>query len=125
MAEWSNPPLDPVFTILLDRIVALLTPLGTRYQHNSRRGDYWVSEDDTWPKMVEVEFLNLDLLRLPVIKLLQVLLAEYPDWSIAVRVEGIDETGKGRGMGLIVQSDRIGDELQREYLPAIFQDMRF
>lgn len=125
MAEWHNPPLDPIFMVLLDRIVALLGPLGIRYQHDSPQGDYWISEDDTWPEMVEIEFLNLDLLRLPIIKSLQALLADYPEWAIAVRVEGADEKGKRRGMGLIVEFNRIGDELQREYLPAIFKDMRF
>lgn len=125
MAEWHNPPINPIFATLLNRIAVSLKPLGVRYQLNSRQGDYWISEDDTWPEMVEIELMNLDLLRLPVIKALQALLIDYPDWTIAVRVEGVDETGKKRGMGLVVLSDRISDELQRQYLPAIFRDMSF
>jgi hypothetical protein len=125
MAEWHNPPLDPTFTVLLNRIAALLEPLGVRYHLDNPQGDYWISEDDTWPEMIEIEFLNLDLLRSPIIKSLQALLVDFPDWAIAVRVEGIDETGKRRGMGLIVEFNRIGDELQRDYLPAIFKELRF
>lgn len=125
IANWTDPPAHPVRVILYERLVKLLGPLGIQIEDNSDRGDFWVCEDELFPDLQEVEFLNLDLLRPPVITALQALLADHPDWVISVRVEGIDEAGKRRGMGLFIQSDQIIDDLKREYLPIVFRDMTF
>jgi len=75
--------------------------------------------------MVRVELQNLHLLRPDVIRSLQLLLVDRPDWVIPVRVEGISPGGKRVGMGLFVCSGKIVDDLQRALLPTSFRHMRF
>lgn len=125
MGEWEQVPDDPIWTMLRDRVVALMDRFGTRYHYPENRGDYYLLDEDTGQNMVKIELVNNDLLRPDIVKSLQALLSGYPDWVIAVQVDGVDAAGTRRGMGVLIAEDRIFDDLKREYLPANFQDMRF
>jgi hypothetical protein len=114
---------DPIWTLLRNRVVQLFSPLGVRYEHG--HGDWYILDEDTGQHMVKIELVNNDLLRPPLVASLHALLTGYPDWAIALQIDVTDEAGTRRGMGLWIQEDKVYDELQREYLPAIFQDMRF
>ena len=58
-------------------------------------------------------------------KLLQRQLSDYPRWEIRVGVDTVKFDRKWPGMGLIVYSDQILDELQRNYLPPEFRNLRY
>lgn len=125
MGNWEVQTDDPIWTLLRDRVVALMGRLGTRHQSPDYKGDYYLLDEDTGQQMVKIELVNNDLLRPDIVKSLQALLSGYPDWVIAVQVDGVDAAGTRRGMGVLIAEDRIFDDLKREYLPANFQDMRF
>jgi hypothetical protein len=123
MGDWEPLPDDPIWTLLRDRVVAYLSELGPRYEHYE--GDWYLLDEDTGQQMVKIELVNNDLLRPDIVKSLQALLKGYPDWAIALQVDGVDADGQRRGMGLWIEEDKVSDELLREYLPQIFREMRF
>lgn len=88
-------------------------------------GDYWLVDDDWGQFRHQLEFQNLELFRLDVIRSLQALLIDFPDWSISVRVDVPGTEASWPGMGLIIFNDRIVDELQRDYLPERFRQINY
>lgn len=109
--EWQ--PLHDMITETLDRF-GRKDPVG--------KGDYWLL-DENWGWFVQqLEFQNLNLFRPEIVKCLQGLLAEFPDWEITIRVSVPAMEGKWPGMGLVVSCDKIVDELQRQYLPEEFRN---
>lgn len=70
-------------------------------------------------------FKNLALFKPHIIKALQGLLAPYPDWRIEIGVAVPEKHGIWPGMGLIVYSDEIVDQLQRDFLPSEFRNLVF
>ena len=111
-AEWR---------VLHDGITETLNRFGTK--NAVRKGDYWLLDDNwgTWRQEVEVQ--NLSLLKPPIIKLLQGLLAGYPDWEIMFRVDVLGKENVWPPMGLIIHDDEIIDDLQREFLPEEFRSI--
>ena len=89
------------------------------------RGDYWLVDDNLglWRQKVEVQ--NLKLLDPSIIKQLQGLLAEYPDWEITVRVDIVGREDTLPPMGLLIASDELIDDLQREHLPPEFRNIAY
>jgi hypothetical protein len=49
----------------------------------------------------------------------------YPDWYITIRVAVPGKEKIWPGMGLIIYSDEVIDELRRDFLPAEFRDVFF
>jgi hypothetical protein len=125
MGDVEILPKDPTWIMLRDRVVALMGSLGSQYQYPDFYGDWYLLDEDTGQQMVKIELVNNDLLRPSVVKSLQSILTGCPEWVIALQVDGTDETGKQRGMGLWIREDKVYDQLQREYLPAVFHDMHF
>lgn len=105
---------------LYDLITQTLAPLGK--DDALAGGDYWLLEDNLGWFRHQLEFQNLDLFRPAVVKSLQALLADFPDWEITIRVASPEVDKNAPGMGLVVSCDKIDDELQRQYLPAEFRD---
>lgn len=123
MEHGRNPPPNPVWHALYDAVVDILERAGRRYE--AGQGDWYLLEEDTGQEMQQIELVNLDLLRPDLIRSLQELLVRHPDWVISVRVEGTGKGGQRIGMGLMICSDRIIDELRRDLLPERFRSMRF
>jgi hypothetical protein len=89
------------------------------------KGDYWLV-DDNWGRLSQqLEFQNLELFKPHIVRALQDLLAPYPDWYIAIGVAVPGKEDIWPGMGLIVYSDEVVDELRRDFLPAEFRDVVF
>ena len=121
MTTQSSALEDPEWRALHDRIVEALSPFGRLDAFLN--GDYWLLDDDLGRRQQELEVQNLALLQPHIIKLLQALLASYPEWRITVSVVII---GSGwPGMGVIIYPDEIVDELQRQYFPAEFQGIKY
>jgi hypothetical protein len=82
--------------------------------------------DDNWGRLSQqLEFQNLELFKPHIIKALQDLLVDYPDWYITIRIAVPEKEGIWPGMGLIIYSDEVVDELRRDFLPAEFRDVVF
>ena len=73
----------------------------------------------------EIYVNNLTLLKPPVIKSLQRVLADFPGWEImvAVSVRGAGEAWPE--MGLTIRAHEIVDGLQRQYFPKEFQNIEY
>ncbi len=89
------------------------------------KGDYWLLDENWSWHCHQLEFQNLNLFRPEIVKALQGLLADFPDWEIAIRVDVPAMDGKWPGMGLIISTDKIVDELQRRYLPEEFHNYTY
>jgi hypothetical protein len=111
-AEWR---------VLHDRITETLGRFGKKDAFG--KGDYWLLDDNwgTWRQ--EIEAQNLNLLQPHIVKLLQALLADYPDWEITVRVDVLGKENVWPGMGLVIHDDGIIDDLRREFLPEEFRNI--
>src|SRR5437879_6094530 len=111
-AEWR---------VLHDRITETLGRFGKKDAFG--KGDYWLLDDNwgTWRQ--EIEAQNLNLLQPHIVKLLQALLADYPDWEITVRVDVLGKENVWPGMGLVIHDDGIIDDLRREFLPEEFHNI--
>lgn len=106
---------------LYERIRFVLQQFGEENPHG--HGDYWVLDDNWGIHQHKVEIHKLQMLQPVIIKTLQNVLIEYPDWDIMI---GMDIPGKGElwpAMGLIIRDNEIIDGLKRQYLPREFQGL--
>jgi hypothetical protein len=84
--------------------------------------DYWLVDEDWGWDVLQVE-LPLSLAWPSIAKKLQLVLPRYPDWRITIRLA---ERPQGwPGMGIVISSDKIIDDLKREYFPIEFRHMNF
>jgi hypothetical protein len=87
--------------------------------------DCWVHDDNWGSKQQKIYIRNLGLLKPTIIKSLQLMLKEFPDWEIRVAVA---VPGAGRAwpdMGLTIRAHEIIDGLQRQYFPPEYRDIRY
>jgi hypothetical protein len=113
-AEWQ---------ILHDRVAEVLERHGKIDAFG--KGDYWLVDENLglWRQKVEVQ--NLNLLKPSIVKQLQDLLADYPDWEITVRVDIVGQEDTLPPMGLLIASDELFDDLQRDFLPPEFRNFTY
>jgi hypothetical protein len=112
-----------VWEILYDRIRKLLQQFGT--ENFRRTADFWVHDDNWGTLQHKIYIRNLNLLRPPVVKLLQRLLSEFPDWEIMVAVSVPGDGEAWPDMGLTIRAHEIVDGLQRQYFPKEFQGLKY
>lgn len=122
MADYTSRQ-ETEWRLLHDRITATLNRFGRKDAF--RNGDYWLVDDNWGWERHQVEIQNLDLLVPDVVKSLQSLLSDFPDWDVSVRVDVPGEGDSWPGMGLIIYRDEILDELRREFLPEKFRDLAY
>ena len=86
-------------------------------------GDYLIVDDNYGWRRQTVEVHNLKMLNAEVIKSLQALLTNFPNWEI---VMAVDIPGKEHWppMGFMIRSREIIDDLQRKYLPEQFRFLK-
>jgi hypothetical protein len=113
-AEWQ---------ILQDRITATLDQFGKKDAFG--KGDYWLVDENWGWRDQQLAVQNLDFLRPKVVKALQELLQNLPHWQITMGVDGRGEGRNWPNMGLIIYDDEIIDELQREYLPEPYRNLKY
>lgn len=108
---------------LYDKILSTLGRFGRDDPFG--KGDYYLLDENWGWHVHQLEVQNLALFQPTCIYALQELLAEYPDWEIAVRVVTPETVDTWPVMGVVIAGDEIIDELQREYLPAEFRDLKY
>lgn len=123
MSYYTKADQERDWQILHDEITRVLDRFGRKNAIGD--GDYWLVDDNWGPRRHKLEFQNLDLFRVDILRQLQAVLADYPDWCITIRADAPGKDTIEPGMGLIVYSDEIVDELQREFLPERFRDTIF
>ena len=113
-----------IFEQVYKKVVELLRRFG---KHDSllRLGDYSIYDGYWGHPQVKVSVANLALLHPRVVKSMQQILTDFPDWEfvVAVTVRGPGETWPD--MGLIVRAHEIVDGLQRQYFPKEFQSFEY
>lgn len=89
------------------------------------REDYWILDDNWGRQRHEIEIRNLNLLQPHIIKSLQSLVSDYPEWEISIGVDVVEKYKGWPEMGVIVRHDEIVDGLQRQYLPQELQTIAY
>lgn len=88
-------------------------------------GDYLLVDDNWGNHQQKIEVQNLSLIKPLIVKLLQKILAPYPDWEIVVAIDVPKHEADWPAMGLIIRHHEIIDGLQRQYFPAEFQGLQY
>jgi len=88
------------------------------------KGDYWVLDDNYGFRSNKVCINRLSFLQPMVVRSLQDLLKDVPDWEIVV---AIDVPGQEAWppMGFRIRAAEIVDDLKRQYFPSEFQRVQF
>ena len=89
------------------------------------KGDYLLVDDNWGNHQQKIEVQNLSLIKPQIIKLLQQILAPYPDWEIVVAIDVPKHEADWPAMGLIIRNDEIIDGLQRQYFPTELQNIQY
>jgi hypothetical protein len=121
MREHSEERLAKEWGELYARIKAVLQ----RYGQDSIDGaDYYVVGEILESYVHQVEMHKPNMLRPEVIKALQGVLTEYPDWEIEISVSiPNSKISIDPGEGLTLRDDAIIDGLDRKLLPKEFRDL--
>ena len=111
------------WTILYDQIKALLRNYGV--EDHFGKDDYLIVDDNLGYKWHTIEIHRLHMLRCNVVKALQALLRQFPDWELIVAVDIPGTEGVWPPMGLTIRSNEIIDGLQRRFFPKEFQNIQY
>ena len=123
MSYYTKADQERDWQILHDDITRVLDPFGRKDAFG--KCDYWLVDDNYGPRRHRLEIQNLDLFQIDILRQLQTVLAAYPDWCITIQVDVPGKEKLWPGMGVIVYSDEIVDELQRDFLPERFSNTIF
>jgi hypothetical protein len=104
-------------------IVALLSEYGI--EDHLGHGDYLVVDDNYGWRRNTIEIHRLNMLDPVIVKSLQSLLNDVPDWEIVIAVDIPGTEAFWPRMGLTLRSGEIVDDLQRQYFPKEFQIWRY
>lgn len=87
--------------------------------------DYYLVQDNWGGPLHQLEVHGLHMLQPAIIKSLQGVLRDFPEWEIVVRVDvpGTEETWPG--MGLTIYPDSICDALKREFFPVEYRNLAY
>jgi hypothetical protein len=106
---------------LYDKIVETMRQFGSEDYRG--RADHLIVDDNYGWRRHTIEVHKLPMLQLAVIKSLQSLLREVPDWAIVVAVDIPGTEGKWPRMGVTIRQHEIIDGLVRNYLPEPYRTM--
>jgi len=123
MAQAEDAIQESEWVQLHDLISKALDQFGKK--NAFREGDYWLLDDNWGWRRHQLEVQKVELLRPHVIKALQALLVDFPNWDMTVRVDVPGKEKVWPGMGVVIYPNEIVDELQREFLPSEFKNIRY
>jgi hypothetical protein len=86
--------------------------------------DYYFVQDNWGGLLHQIEVHSLHMLQPAVIKSLQNVLRDFPEWEIVVRVD-VPGMETWPDMGLTVYADSICDALKREHFPAEYRNLAY
>lgn len=123
MIELDEDERDTEWGQLYERLCLTLAKFGTE---DSTDGDFWVVDESNDLTQHKVYFNRLHMLEPRIVKAVQDLLSEFPDWEVFIAIS-IDEY-EGQDwpeMGLIIRQHEIVDGLQRQYFPTEYQHIQY
>lgn len=112
------------FEILYQGAETLMAEYGRPYS-SSGPGDFSIWGDYWGYPQVKISVHELALLHPRIVKRLQELLADFPEWEFVVTVAVRGHYDDWPDMGLYVRRDEIIDTLQRQYFPSEFQGLAY
>jgi hypothetical protein len=119
----KNDKQEKEWVLIYRDIKRMLEPYGKEDAFG--KGDYLLVDDNWGNHQQKLEVQNLNLIRPRIVELLQSILAPYPDWEIVIGIDAPERKAGWPPMGLTVRSHEIIDGLQRQYLPAEFQTLKY
>lgn len=123
MREHTEERLSSEWNELYGRIKDVLLQYG---QDDIDGGDYFVVDEIFSSYVHQIEMHKLHMLRPEIIKSLQGLLKDYPDWEIEISIYiPQDDINVDPGEGLTLRDDEIVDALDRELLPEEYRDLKY
>jgi hypothetical protein len=87
------------------------------------KGDYLIVDDNDRWFCQKLEVQNLKIFRVEVIKTLQGLLEDFPNWTIILAVDVLGQE-HWPSMGVTIRAHEIIDGLLRNYLPEEFRFLK-
>jgi hypothetical protein len=112
---------DKEWNALYQGITHLLTRWGIEDYRG--RADYLIVDDNYGYRHQSIEIHNLKMLKVEIVKELQSLLKDYPNWTIVMSVD-IPGQEHWPPMGVTIRNHEIIDGLQRKYLPEQFRFLK-
>lgn len=123
--ELSRDEFFRIWSELRDRTIVYLESFGNSFGPFTDT-DFWVVDDDLDLYLLQVEVGVLELLRPDVIHGLRDILADYPEFGMAIRVNFHGKGGETwPAMGITIYRGEIVDGLKRDYLPAEFRSLSY
>ena len=89
------------------------------------RGDFWVVDDNYGWRRHTVYIFNLALFTPSMVNAARKLLQGHPNWEIIFLVDVVGKEKEWPPMGVTIRKREIIDGLQREYLPAPYNQLEF
>jgi hypothetical protein len=119
MIELDEDEKNTEWGQLYEKLCLTLAKFGTE---DSVDGDFWVVDETNGPGQHKVYFNKLFMLEPKIVKSVQALLTEFPDWEIFVAVFIDEYEGENwPEMGLIIRPHEIVDGLRRELFPPEYR----
>jgi hypothetical protein len=122
MGDWDAQQVE-IWGHLYEQVINLLAKHGK--EDSSGHADYWVNEDNYGWRRISVGVNDLKMLRPDIVNSLRTLLFELPEWEITLAVDILSKEESWPLMGLTIRKQEIIDGLQREYLPAEYQNVKY
>lgn len=123
MREHSKERLSREWNELYGRIKGALLQYG---QDDVDGGEYFIVDEIFSNYVHQIEMHKLHMLRPEIIKSLQVLLKDYPDWEIEISIcISQEDINIDPGECLTLRDNEIVDALNRELLPKEYRDLKY
>jgi hypothetical protein len=114
---------ERAWEVLYDQVREILGQYGS--ENYLGDADYLVVDDNYGWLRQKIEVHKLHMLQPPIVKRLQQLLNEYPEWEIVLAVSVPGTEGKWPLMGVTIRKHEVIDGLQRQYLPGEFRGIEY
>lgn len=122
MREHTEERLEKEWKELYERMKRVLEQYG---RDDIDGGDYLIVDENFERYTHLVEIHELHMLRPEIIKALQSLLVDYPDWEIEISVYTPDKKVSIDPGALTIRDTEIIDALDREELPTEYQAIKY
>jgi hypothetical protein len=123
MSTESDTEQERAWADMYERIVSVMGQFGT--EDHLGKADYLIVDDNYGWRRNTVEIHRLQMLQPVIVRLLQRLLGDVPNWEIIVAVDIPGTENNWPRMGLTIRQHEIVDELQRQYFPKEFQALKY
>jgi hypothetical protein len=123
MTDIDEIKQERIWSALYEKILGVLRRFGA--EDHFGEADYLLVDDNYGHRRHTIEIHKLRILDPGLIKMPRALLHDFGDWEVVIAVDVPGTEKSWPRMGLIVRKHEVVDGLQRNYLPAEFQNVTF